>query len=345
MDFTENQTLAIDIRDADVLVSASAGSGKTSVLVERVIGRITGRDPVDVDRMLIMTFTNAAAAEMRERIRDALDKRIENLSKENDADEQMLANLEKQSILVHSASISTIHGFCKSVITDHFDEVSLDPDFRVADESECKLLRQEALDECLEKAYDKGDPQFLHAVSCYSEAKSDSRFAELIIPVYDFITANPDPEKFARECCSNYEHGSLDDFSESAVVERFLYHVERKTGYLLQFADIARSCIDEHEELEPYRTCIDSYSGVLSGLVSKIRSGGASSEVYDEIRAMLHSATFSSFGRVQSKNLDEAATLAQDEVKQCRDVMKDGVSEIDSVRSDGFGRFAGSWTY
>ncbi|MCR5590866.1 MAG: helicase-exonuclease AddAB subunit AddA [Lachnospiraceae bacterium] len=328
MDFTQNQRLAIDIRDSDVLVSASAGSGKTSVLVERVIGRITGKDPVDVDRMLIMTFTNAAASEMRERIRNTLDKRIEKLSKEG-ADEHILENLEKQSILVHSASISTIHGFCKSVITDHFDEASLDPDFRVADDSECKLLRQEALDECLERAYEKGDPQFLHAVSCYSDAKSDLRFAELIIPIYDFISADPDPEKFARESCRNYIYDSVGAFSESPIVAKFLSIIEKRTRYLLEVAGIAGDIIDEHEELLPYRACIESYSRVLSEVGAAIRSQSASGgEIYDEIRRTVCSASFAPFGRVLSKNLDEAGADAQEAVKTCRDIMKLEFSKI-----------------
>ena len=129
MELTANQQLAIDIRNSNVLVSAAAGSGKTSVLVERIVKRVSQEDdPIDIDRLLIMTFTNAAAAEMQSRIRDELEA----------------ANLERQSLLVHKALITTIHGFCKSVITDHFEKLSLDPSFRVADENECKLIRQEA---------------------------------------------------------------------------------------------------------------------------------------------------------------------------------------------------------
>ena len=174
MSLTDNQKKAIDIRDANVLVSAAAGSGKTMVLTERIVSRIISReDPVDVDRLLVMTYTNAAASEMQARIRDAINKRLDMLTASPDADPDVVSNLEKQSILVHAAQITTIHGFCKRVITDHFEEVGLDPNFRVADENECKLIRQDALEECMEAAYEKADPGFLAAAECFSNAKND----------------------------------------------------------------------------------------------------------------------------------------------------------------------------
>ena len=153
MSLTDNQKLAIDIRDANILVSAAAGSGKTMVLTERIVGRIVSdHDPVDVDRLLVMTFTNAAAAEMQDRIRDAIEKRLDMMRHDPKVPKETISNLEKQSVLVHTATITTIHGFCKKVISDHFEEVGLDPNFRVADENECKLIRQDALEECLEAA-------------------------------------------------------------------------------------------------------------------------------------------------------------------------------------------------
>ena len=127
MSLTDNQKLAIETKDANILVSAAAGSGKTMVLTERIVGRIVSEnDPVDVDRLLVMTFTNAAAAEMLDRIRDAIDKRLDALRHDPDAAPETISNLEKQSVLVHTAAITTIHGFCKKVISDQRDTSGAD---------------------------------------------------------------------------------------------------------------------------------------------------------------------------------------------------------------------------
>lgn len=148
--WTEEQQKVIDLRNRNILVSAAAGSGKTAVLVERIIQMLTDREhPVDVDRLLIVTFTEAAAAEMKERIREAIEKALE-------ADPGN-ANLQRQATLIHSAPITTIHSFCLSVIRDHFHATTLDPGFRVGEEGELKLLQQDVLKEILEEKYQEGD--------------------------------------------------------------------------------------------------------------------------------------------------------------------------------------------
>ena len=123
--WTEEQQRVIDTRDCDILVSAAAGSGKTAVLVARILNLITGEKPVDIDRLLVVTFTNAAAAEMRERIRDALEQRAE--------EEPENEHLQRQLVLVHNAKITTIHSFCLQVLRSHFQMIGIDPAFRVAD--------------------------------------------------------------------------------------------------------------------------------------------------------------------------------------------------------------------
>ena len=133
--WTEEQQKVIDLRNRNILVSAAAGSGKTAVLVERIIQMLTDREhPVDVDRLLIVTFTEAAAAEMKERIREAIEKALE-------ADPGN-ANLQRQATLIHSAPITTIHSFCLSVIREHFHVIDLDPGFRIGEDGELKLLKQ-----------------------------------------------------------------------------------------------------------------------------------------------------------------------------------------------------------
>ena len=140
VNFTEDQQKVIDLRNCNVLVSAAAGSGKTAVLVERIIQKISSKEnPVDIDRLLIVTFTDAAAGEMRERISRAIEeKRL--LEPEN-------VHLERQASLVHNAQITTIHSFCLGVIRNYFNEIDLDPGFRLGDETELKLLKNEVMEE------------------------------------------------------------------------------------------------------------------------------------------------------------------------------------------------------
>ena len=146
--FTKDQQQAIALRDKNILVSAAAGSGKTAVLVERIIQMISeGEHPADIDRLLVVTFTSAAASEMRERITDAISEKLSS-DPENE-------HLQRQSALIHNAQITTIHSFCLFVIRNHFQEIGLDPAFRVADEGEIGLMMQDVLEEVLEEAFAK----------------------------------------------------------------------------------------------------------------------------------------------------------------------------------------------
>ena len=150
MTWTESQKKVIDRRERNILVSAAAGSGKTAVLVERIIQKIT-QDKVDIDKLLIVTFTNAAAAEMRERIRDAIEKKLE--------EEPEDIHLQRQFTLVHNAQITTIDSFCLYVIRNYFYKIDLEPNFRVADEGELSLLRSDVLGKLLEAHYAAGEAQ------------------------------------------------------------------------------------------------------------------------------------------------------------------------------------------
>ncbi len=155
--FTKEQQQVIDTRNRNLLVSAAAGSGKTAVLVERIIQMILNKEhPVDIDRLLVVTFTNAAAAQMRERIRQAIDREL--------SKDPFNEHLQRQAALLHKAQITTIDSFCLFVIRNHFHEIGLDPGFRVADEGELKLLQQDTLNELLEQEYDAADTKFLQCV-------------------------------------------------------------------------------------------------------------------------------------------------------------------------------------
>lgn len=155
MKWTKEQQNVIDFRNRDILVSAAAGSGKTAVLVARIIQRILDpQNPVDIDRLLVVTFTKAAAAEMRERIGAAIEVECEK--------DPQNTHLRRQSALIHNAMITTIDSFCLFVVRNHFEEISLDPNFRIADEGEIRLLEQDVLEQVFEDNYARQERRFFH---------------------------------------------------------------------------------------------------------------------------------------------------------------------------------------
>ncbi len=198
--FTEKQQSVIDARGRNLLVSAAAGSGKTAVLVERIVKMVSDGDhPVDIDRLLVVTFTNAAAAEMRERISRALNDRL--------AADPGNEHLQRQTTLLHNARITTIDSFCLFVLRNQFHTIGLDPGFRIAEEGEARLLRQEALEETLEACYAGEEPGFLNCVEYFSLGSRDTAVEEIVLKLYDFAMSTPFPEKWLEERKQDYRIG------------------------------------------------------------------------------------------------------------------------------------------
>lgn len=200
--WTEEQQKVIDTHGVDVLVSAAAGSGKTAVLVARILEMVTSPvHPVDIDRLLVVTFTNAAAAEMRQRIRDALEVRAE-----QEADNE---HLQRQLVLIHNAKITTIHSFCLQVLRSHFHLIGLDPGFRVADEAEMQLLRQDVLKEVLDEAYETEaeNQEFHEFLEQFSTGKDDRPVMEAVLALYHFSMGQPWPLEWLQECREMYVGG------------------------------------------------------------------------------------------------------------------------------------------
>lgn len=213
--WTEEQQKVIDTRERNILVSAAAGSGKTAVLVARILSMITDKEkPVDIDRLLVVTFTNAAAAEMRERIRDALEKRAE--------EEPEDIHLQRQLVLVHNAKITTIHSFCLHVLRNHFQLVGIDPSFRVADEGEVILLEQEAVQETVDEAYAEQGEEFRRFLESFATGKSDHVVEETILSLYHFALGQPWPREWLRSCREMYGN----ETAENSCPEWLHYIIE-----------------------------------------------------------------------------------------------------------------------
>ena len=190
--WTPDQQTAIDDRGGALLVSAAAGSGKTAVLTERVLRRLTDEnDPVDIDRLLLVTFTNAAAAEMRERIGAALGAAV--------AANPRDTRLRRQLFLVHRAKITTVHALCLSLAREQAAVLGIAPDFRLMDENEGKLLRAEVLEEVLDTAYEQADEKFFALCDLLTAGRDDKKLGEVILGTYEKIQAHPDPRAFLED--------------------------------------------------------------------------------------------------------------------------------------------------
>ena len=202
--WTPAQKSAIDTRGCNVLVSAAAGSGKTAVLVERIISMITDPDKnIDIDRLVVVTFTKAAAAQMKDKIRKALDSMLD----ENPGD----VNLLRQITLLNNAQITTIDSFCLWIIRNHFPEVNLDPGFRIMDEGEKKLIENDVLEDVLEEFYAEADEEFFNLVDAFGMGRDDSGLVSIIDKIYRFSRSNPWIDEWFDECMLVYDDETYDN--------------------------------------------------------------------------------------------------------------------------------------
>lgn len=241
MKFTPEQQRVIELHNSNILVSAAAGSGKTAVLVERIIRMICdGEHPADIDRLLIVTFTNAAAAEMRERIAAGIAARLE-------ADPGN-EHIQKQSALLHNAQITTIDSFSLFLIRNHFNEIGLDPDFRVADEGEIKLLQQEVLAQLLEDAYagnfvPEALEQFHACVEYFCPGGRESVLEQHILNLSRYAGSFPWPAEWLEERKNDYAAGDMDALVRSDYGQYLTERVNRTVeGCLEKLREVKRLC-------------------------------------------------------------------------------------------------------
>ena len=233
VNWTSEQRQVIDLDGCNILVSAAAGSGKTAVLVERIIQKlIRDENPVSVDELLIVTFTEAAAAEMKERIRGAIEKKLEEYP-ENE-------HLRQQATLIHNAQITTIHSFCLSVIREHFHKIDLDPGFRIGEDGELKLLRHDVLSEVLERYYEEGSYEFYDFVESYADGRDDRKIEELVLKIYEFSRSHPDSEKWLNDCEKAYQIETIEELEQSTF---FCYTKEHAHAYMESCLEMAEAGI------------------------------------------------------------------------------------------------------
>ena len=305
--WTSEQQKVVDLRDRNILVSAAAGSGKTAVLVERIIRRLTEDDPpTDVDRLLIVTFTEAAAAEMKERIGAAIEKKLS----ERPGD----IRLERQATLIHSAQITTIHSFCLSVIRDHFHVIGIDPGFRIAEEGELKLLKQDVLEELLEECYAQADEEFLDFTERFGSGKSDKKIEEIILNMYEYSRSYPLPDRWLDQCVEAYESEDL----ETRAQER----VRMRTADIRRVLEHGLKICEEPDGPYMYGDMLDSDLEELGTL-----------ERADNFDAMYSAAAAFKWKRLSSKKDD---TVSPDKKEKVRKLREQAKSLLKGIQEDYF---------
>ena len=214
--WTDKQLEAITDRGHNLLVAAAAGSGKTAVLVERII-QLVRQDRIDIDRMLVVTFTQAAAGEMRARISSCL---LEAMQEEG-ADQDFL---RQQISLLNRAAISTLHSFCLDVVRRYFHIINISPSFRVGDATEVALLKLEVLEELFEAEYELGEPEFLNLVEMYAGGRDDTPMRELVLRTYEFIQSQPQPLEWLRQKAEDFNL-DVHQFGESSWVKSLMEQI------------------------------------------------------------------------------------------------------------------------
>lgn len=239
MQWTNEQEQAINENGSNILVAAAAGSGKTAVLVERIINKIINKK-IDIDKILVVTFTNLAAAQMRERILDAIYKRIEE-NPEN-------VHLQRQITLLPKANICTIDSFCLDIVKNNFFELDISPNFKIADEIELKILKQETLEEVFEDKYEKQEEEFLKLINTYTTYKGDENLKEIVLKIYNYIQSTPYPNKWLNEQIEKFNITEEIDFSKTIWGEN-LYKNAKDDIFdaILQLRDLRNKAEEELE--------------------------------------------------------------------------------------------------
>lgn len=308
--WTKEQQKVIELRNRNILVSAAAGSGKTAVLVERILTMITeGDHPLDIDQLLIVTFTRAAAAEMKERIRAAVEERLE---KEPDNE-----HLQRQSTLIHNAQINTIDGFCSYVIRNYFHMIDLDPGFRTAEDGELRLMKQDVMKKVIEDAYEAGTEEFYACVECYASGKNDDNIGLQVLKLYEYSMSYPWPEEWLSDCKKYYELKSVDDLMKTKWM-RFLMEESRKIfqdakDMALELLQLCRG--DDGPYM--YEAALESDLGMIEKLLE--------TEEYDALVDVLASIKYA---RLSSKKDENVSDRVRMQVQAGRAELKDMLNHL-----------------
>lgn len=366
--WTTEQMQAIKLKGANILVSAAAGSGKTSVLVERIVNKIIN-DGVDIDKILVVTFTNAAASEMRQRLMDAIYKKID----ENPNDD----NLQRQLMLINKANISTIHSFCLNVIRNNFFEIGISNNFRVADSTEIEIMKQEVIEDIFDNEYESQNEDFTKILEKYATYNDDAKLKELILRIYEFIQSDPFPDKWLQNAVESYniryeEKSNIDDIkleqtllkdeanlqksNETKIVSDFsktdlgkviVYKVKETLEdckinlesaiqevdtypNLIDFISVLRTDLQEIEQiLTSILSCDNAEKTEQISLLEENSNGQNENNLWDKLYQDLNSKAWQTWPR--KSKMSEEEKEAKERAKAIRDLAKANFTEVQKL--------------
>jgi len=323
---TESQRAAIETRGEAILVSAGAGSGKTRVLVERLMSYVTDeKEPKDVDSFLIITFTRAAAAELRDRI----SRRLGELYAENPADRR----LRRQVALCARAQIGTIHSFCTSILREKAQLLGLAPDFRVAEESRCAVIQQRVLTRVLEKAYAHigEDAEFRALADTVGAGRDDSKLESVVLELYKKMSGHSYPEKWAEDCARRLE---LDAISDAAQTVWGSWLLTDAGGSALAWAARLETLLRQAAE-QP--DVMKAYGGSLADTVQALYAfARAAQRGWDEARACLP-IVFPRLGALRNPQDPDFVKTVKTQRELCKKAMENLAERISAASGEVLG--------
>lgn len=317
MPWTKEQQQVIEERGCSLLVSAAAGSGKTAVLVERIIEKISSKEePVDVDRLLVVTYTHAAANEMKERIRRAIEKKVE----EDPENEHLIRQLS----LIHKAQITTIHSFCLNLIRDYYYKLDLDPNFAIGDQGQMDLMKLEVLDDVLEEAYAEQSDAFVEFIESYIPGKNDDRIRDYVLGLYESSRSHIDPLLWLSQARQGFQIRTKEELHRAVWMKEILKDAKAVAESACAMMKKAKEAASETGG--PY-----FYLPTLTAdleTMEEIRSA----ESYKDFGEL-----FLSFTKPRLKGRKKKDDIIDKDLQEyCKDLRKKAYDLIDSIRSSYF---------
>jgi len=308
--WTDEQKKVINLHNRNILVSAAAGSGKTAVLVERIIKMVTDPDKnIDIDKLVVVTFTKAAAGEMRQRISEAIEEQLE-LNPE-------VENLQKQLTLIHNAQITTIDSFCLNIVRNNFTSADIDPGFRTADEGELKLLEADVMAKIIEEYYESDRRDFFDFVDSYGVGKSDVAIEELIYKVYNFSRSYPWPLMWLESCRKSYDISNETMLNDNIAVAYMTDYVKKIiVDYDRKYSKLAAICKDAGGP--------DMYEPMIASDQANIKKI-LEAQTFEDLGTLIKNVSFETLSRKKGTEVDPEK---KEYVKFYRDQYKKIISDL-----------------